>query len=42
MKPGLNELTWHLDAIEARRSVTFDYHKLKMIPPPLGIVLLFR
>ena len=42
MKPGLNELTWHLDAIEANRSVTFDFHRLKMVPPPIGTVLHLR
>ena len=42
MKPGLNELTWHLDAIEANRSVSFDFHRLKMVPPPARTVFVIR
>ena len=42
VKPGLNELKWVYDTTTASNWLTFDYHKLKMIPPPLGTVIMVR
>ena len=39
IKPGLNELKLHLDANTSGNTVCFDYHKMKMVPPPLGTVV---
>ena len=42
IKAGLNELKWVYDTTTASNWLTFDYHRLKMIPPPLGSVLSVR
>ena len=42
VKTGLNELKLHFDANTAGNTVCFDYHQLKMIPPPLGTTLILR
>ena len=42
MKSGVNELAWHLDATDAGSGVTFDHHRLKMMPPPKGTTLMLR
>jgi len=42
VKPGVNELVWHLDATGAGSGVTFDYHWLKMMPPPDGLIINIR
>lgn len=42
IKAGLNELKWVYDTTTASNWLTFDYHRLKMMPPPLGSVLSVR
>ena len=42
IKPGLNELKWFYDTTTSENWLSFDYHKLKMIPPPLGTTLILR
>ena len=42
MQPGVNELAWHLDATDAGSGVAFDFHRLKMVPPPLGMAVIIR
>ena len=42
IKAGLNELKWSMDADESDSFISFDYHKLKMIPPKLGTTLILR
>ncbi|MBR3221356.1 MAG: hypothetical protein IKF72_03920 [Kiritimatiellae bacterium] len=42
VKPGLNELKWVYDTAVANNWLTFDYHKLKMLPPPIGTMMLIR
>lgn len=39
--PGLNELKWRYDTAKSA-NIYFDYHKLKMIPPPIGTMLIIR
>ena len=39
--PGLNELKWRYDT-DKSANIFFDYHKLKMIPPPVGSVLMVK
>ena len=42
VKSGLNEIKWSLDAEEAGSWVSFDYHKLKMLPPRLGTIVVVK
>ena len=42
IKPGVNELAWHLDTADASDTLTFAYHRLKMMPSPKGTVILIR
>ena len=42
IKPGVNELAWHLDAVDAGDSLSFAYHRLKMMPSATGMVLIIR
>ena len=42
LKPGLNELKWSMDASETDSFISFDYHKMKMIPPKIGTMLSIR
>jgi len=42
VKPGLNELKWVYDTKTSNNWLTFDYHKMKMLPPPLGTTLILR
>ena len=42
IKCGLNELKWVYDTTTASNWLTFDYHRLKMLPPPLGTTLILR
>ena len=42
VKPGVNELAWRLDEADAGSGVTFDYHWLKMMPPPDGMSIIIR
>ena len=42
IKCGLNELKWVYDTTTASNWLTFDYHRLKMLPPKLGSVLHIR
>ena len=42
VKPGLNELKWVYDTKTSGNWLTFDYHRLKMLPPPLGTTLILR
>jgi len=39
IRPGLNELKWCYDTPTANNWACFDYHKLKMVPPPLGTTI---
>ena len=42
IKPGLNELKWIYDTTTASNWLTFDYHRLKMLPPPCGTAIMIR
>ena len=42
IRPGLNELKWVYDTTTANNWMTFDYHRMKMVPPPFGTTLIFR
>jgi hypothetical protein len=42
IKPGLNELKWVYDTTTSSNWLTFDYHRMKMLPPPLGTAIIFR
>ena len=42
IKAGLNELKWVYDTTTASNWLSFDYHRMKMLPPPLGTVLILR
>jgi hypothetical protein len=42
IKCGLNELKWVYETTTANNWLTFDYHKLKMLPPPLGTTISIR
>ena len=42
IKCGLNELKWVYDTTTASNWLTFDYHKMKMVPPPKGTALILR
>ena len=40
IKCGLNELKWVYDTATSSNWLTFDYHRVKMIPPPLGTAII--
>ena len=40
IKCGLNELKWVYDTTTSGNWLTFDYHRVKMIPPPLGTAII--
>ena len=40
--PGLNELKWVYGTTTANNWMTFDYHRMKMVPPSLGTALMVR
>ena len=42
VRPGLNELKWVYGTAMANNWMTFDYHRMKMVPPPLSTTLIFR
>ena len=42
IKPGLNELKWVYETKTSDNWISFDYHKMKMLPPPLGVVITIR
>jgi hypothetical protein len=42
IRPGLNELKWCYDTPTANNWACFDYHKLKMVPTPLGTTISIR
>ena len=42
IRPGLNELKWVYDTTTANNWMTFDYHRMKMVPPPIGITIMVR
>ena len=42
IKCGLNELKWVYDTTTASNWLTFDYHRMKMLPPPLGSAIILR
>ena len=39
--PGLNELKWCYDTTKST-NIFFDYHKMKMLVPPIGTIMLVR
>ena len=42
IKPGLNELKWVYETTTADNWMSFDYHRLKMLTPPIGTLMLIR
>ncbi|MBR2837918.1 MAG: hypothetical protein IKE55_03985 [Kiritimatiellae bacterium] len=42
LKPGLNELKWHWDAKESANWMSFDYHRLRMVPPQVATLIVVR
>ena len=40
LKSGLNELKWRFDSNTSGSWAAFDYHQLKMVPPPGGTLIL--
>ena len=42
IRSGLNELKWVYDTTTANNWMTFDFHRMKIVPPPLGMAIMLR